>query len=434
MKYVFWGLGQVGQSFLNKLIENGYFNPELFYLVDTSENAKDFFVSKGGLSSHIISEQINKNNWENHMKSLEKGDYLLEFGCNIKNTLVTEYCLQNDIHYLFTADASWKNDPEWISCHQHFQEYVLLKDKYKDAKGTVIIEFGMNPGLVSMFVKKCIKEIVEKDKSLYVRLNRKKLQKLIDEKKYGVVAKKLRIKDVQEVDNDTHETSIPFEEDVCYSTWNVYSYYYETVSSPELALGTKHRYFKYNKIYDCDEKDLYIAPFDPGFTYRDFSVSPQGEFKGHISTHEEIYSIRHYLSCGRYRPSVHFLYSPCDYAYRSVSKFVEVEPEKFHLITKEEITSGGESVGIILQGRRFKTRYFGNYLETANEKECATILQVSASAFSAFQYMIKHPDLGLCFPEDLDEEEMLEFASNYLHKYDTFVTKKIPMTLGVIKK
>lgn len=33
-------------------------------------------------------------------------------------------------------------------------------------------------------------------------------------------------------------------------------------------------------------------------------------------------------------------------------------PTKFHIIKKYETIKGGESAGIILQGLRFKTRYF----------------------------------------------------------------------------
>lgn len=77
------------------------------------------------------------------------------------------------------------------------------------------------------------------DQSLYIRIYRKKLLKLYEEKKYGLICKKIKAKEVQEVDNDDQVTNIPFEEDTLYSTWNPWSYYYETISSPEIAYGTK---------------------------------------------------------------------------------------------------------------------------------------------------------------------------------------------------
>ena len=429
MKFVFWGLGSVGSSFINKLIENGYFNPELFYLVDPSEKAKDYFLSIGGLESHISRDLIDKDTYQSHLGKLEKGDYLLEFCCDIKNTLVLKYCLTHGIHYLYTADASWKNDPEWISCHQHYLEYLNIKDEYKNCKTTSVIEFGMNPGMVSMFVKQCIREIVEHDNSHFIRKNREKLREFLDKNEFGRVAKLLKIEDVQEVDNDDQETNIPFVEGTCYSTWNVWSYYYETVASPELALGTKSRFNGYDKIYDCDIDDLYLSPYNAGFEYNDRSWSVQGKVVGHVSTHEEIFSIRKLLTYGKYKPSVHFLYSPCKYAVESIKQFKNKEPSDYKLITKDEIISGGESVGVLIQGKRFKTRYFGNYLDTTKEKESATILQVSASAFAAFQYMMKHPNEGMLFPEDLNDKEVIELARPYLKEYTTFETPKVLMNL-----
>ena len=429
MKYVFWGLGSVGRSFLDKLKENGYFNPDSFYLIDSSLEAKDYFIQEGGKPENVTIGLIDKDTVQKYLDIMEEGDYILEFCCDIKNTLVLKYCLTHKIHYIFTADASWRNDLEWTSCHQHFLEYLDIKKEYKDYKTTSIIEFGMNPGMVSMFVKQGIREIVEHDDSRFVRKNREKLREFLDKNEFGRVAKLLKIEDVQEVDNDDQETNIPYENGTCYSTWNVWSYYYETVSSPELALSTKSRFRGYGKIYDCDFKDLFLAPYKAGFEYKDASWSAQGRMIGHISTHEEIFSIRQLLTFGKYKPTVHFLYSPCKYANESIKQFKDKEPTSFRLIKKEEITSGGESVGVIIQGKRFKTRYFGNYLDTTKEKECATILQVSASAFAAFQYMIKHPNEGMLFPEDLDDKEVVEIAKQYLKEYTTFTVPKVKMNL-----
>lgn len=109
-------------------------------------------------------------------------------------------------------------------------------------------------------------------------------------------------------------------------------------------------------------------------------------------------------------------------------------PTKFHIIKKSEIIKGGESVGIILQGLRFKTRYFGNYLDGKGLNTTATILQVSAGVYSAFCYMLKHTREGLLFPEDTDEKEILNSAKKYLKSYDTFVCDYIEMSLERNKK
>lgn len=431
MKFLIFGLGAVGFSFLSKLKESGFFDKEKFYCVDFNELAKKQFISLGGLESHFILKKIIKENYLELLCLLKSGDYLLDFAIDLKNLEILDYCLRNNIHYLSTADSSWNPDPSWKSNHQHYLEYLRLKSKYKNHQGnTSIVLFGMNPGLVSCFAKQCLKEIVEKDNSVYIKFFRKKLRKLLNEKKFGLVAKKIKVTDIQEIDNDNQTTNIPFEDDVCYSTWNVYAYYYETISSPEIVFKNKKSFFRYKEIYEADINDLYLALFKPGFEYKSGTFSPQGFIDGHISTHEEVFTIRDLFKYKKYRPNVHFVYSPSKYAYNSIINFKYSAPKKMHLITKDEIVSGGESVGIIIQGKRFKTRYFGNYLDTTLLKESATILQVSASSYAAFIYMLKHNKEGLLFPEDMDEDELLDSAKEYLKEYLSLECPKIKMTLG----
>lgn len=430
MRYFIWGLGAVGSSFLDKLIENGLFDPQFFYCVDCSEEAKSRFLSFGGIDEHFTLLKIKENNYLELLKNIKKDDFLLDFTTDVKNIDILTYCLKHNIHYLSTADSSWNPDPLWISDHQHYVEYVRIKKENQQKQNTCVIQFGMNPGLVSCFAKKCLREIVDKDQSAYIKKHRTKLKEMLKEGAFGHVAKKIGVTDIQEVDNDTHETKIPFEMDTCYSTWNVSAYYYETVSSPELAFGDKERYFGYDKVYDCDAKDMYLALYKSGFEYPAMSYSPQGMVTGHISTHEEVFSIRRFFTYGKYKPTVHFLYSPCDYAIKSVENFKFNPPEKMHLITKEEILGGGESVGIIIQGKNFKSRYFGNFLNSNEIKESATILQVSASAYAAFVYMQKHPNEGMLFPEEMNENELLKTTKIYLKDYISVECPKIRMTLG----
>lgn len=174
MNLLIWGLGEVGYSFACKLKENNYLDSSSFYCVDSSIEAKNKFLKLGGKIENFTQSLINQDNYQDFLKVLNEGDFLLDFSTDVKNLEILEYCLNKNIHYLSTADSSWPNDKCFFSCHQHYLEYLKLKEKYKNQKHkTCMIEFGMNPGLVSSFAKKCIKEIVKNDKSLYVRLNRK---------------------------------------------------------------------------------------------------------------------------------------------------------------------------------------------------------------------------------------------------------------------
>ncbi len=430
MKYIIVGLGAVGFSFLKKLKENGLFEPDSFYCVDENEKAREDFIKIGGKSYNFSLANITKDNYLEYLKILEEGDYLLDFCINVKNLEFLEYCLKNNIHYLSTADSSWNPDPIWTSDHQHFLEYLKLKEKYKEKQNTCLVLFGMNPGLVSLFAKKCLREIISNDTNRYIKLNRKRLNKLLDKENYGLVSKKIGVTDIQEIDNDNQSANISYDESICYSTRNCRAYYYETVSSPEIAFGNKKRFYSCKKIYDYDLNDLYLSLYKSGFEYSATSFSPQGNTIGHISTHEEIFTIKNYFTYKNYMPTVHFVYSPCEFAIKFIKRFKYYAPTKFHLINKSEIVDGGESVGIIIQGKKFSTRYFGNYLKTSEiPDETATIRQVSASSYAGFIYMLNHSKEGLLFPEELNEEEVLNTAKKYLNKYISLEIPKIKIDL-----
>ena len=181
------------------LKENGLFNPFDFYVVDRSNDVEERFVSLGGLKENFIKKDIDKNNYLSILKILSEGDYLFDFSIDTKTLVLVEYCLNHGIHYLSTADGSWKDDKEWISCFDHYLVYRELRKKYKKGLNTCIVEFGMNPGLISCFVKECIHQVILNDQSLYIRIYRKKLLKLYEEKKYGLICKKIKVKEVQEV-------------------------------------------------------------------------------------------------------------------------------------------------------------------------------------------------------------------------------------------
>ena len=299
-KYFIWGLGGVGLSFLEKIIDNNLFDSNNFYCVEPNETKRNVFINLGGLKDHFFIDYIKQENVYSYLSKLDKDDFLFDFAINIKNLDVLKYCLQHGIHYLTTADSSWNPDPDWISDHQHFLEYSKLRDNSKPGTPTSLYLFGMNPGLVSCFAKKCIKEIVTYDNSIYVSIHRKQLQRLLNEKKYNFVCKKIKVTDIQEVDNDNQETFVPFEEDTCYSTWNTWGFYYETISSPEIAFGNKRRFLSYKDIEDVDINDLFLSLADCGFEYEEKTYSPQGDVLGHISTHEEVFTIRKYLTYKAY--------------------------------------------------------------------------------------------------------------------------------------
>lgn len=417
-KYLLIGLGAVGKSFLRILVEQNLFDRDSFFCIDPDPNVESAFLSYGGLSSHYICARLTENTYLDYLEEYNSGDYVFNFANNIKDIALLELSIKSGFHYISLSDSNWDPyDPTWISAHQHFLEYKKILKRCKKTINTSILEFGMNPGLVSVFAKKCIEHIVNTEQNPFFQLNRKKLQSLIAKGRYGKVAKIIGVEYVVEIDNDDQIYTINQENGYIYSPWSPTSFLYESLSAPEISFGTRKQFYQFEEVRDCDFHDFYVSLPYHGIDCRETAFSPQGEVEGALITHEEVFSISKLFTSGRYKPTVYFVYSPCHIAEKSVQDNRENLNASYKLLERKDLVQGGESVGIILQGRNFKTSYYGNYLDCSSTDETPTVLQVSASAFAAYKYIYNHPNEGVLFPEDVEADEVLETASKYLGVY-----------------
>ena len=425
------GLGAIGKSFLKKIVELDFFGANNIYCIDASSEEFHTFVSFGLPAEHFCCDTVNEENYQGYLSKIKPRDYLFDFATNIKNLEIIEYVLEKGIHYLSLADSGWNHDSSFRSIHQHFLEYKQLKNKYYNQKGpTVLVEFGMNPGMVSIFAKKCLEEIVENDCGYYVKHNRKKLQECINQNEWGRLAKSLQVEYITEVDNDDQIFEINRETGTIYSPWCPEAFRVESLSAPEISFGNKKLFYQFDRVSDCDFDDYYVALAKPAIECEESFFSPQHMANGYLTSHEEVFTLNDFFSFGKFKVTTAFVYASCTEARNSVIANKKEQFPKYKLLNRDSLIGGGESVGIIIQGKRFSTRYFGNYLNSPDLDETATVRQVSASAVAAFQYMIAHSNEGLLFPEDIESNEILDLARPYLQDYISCECPSIKLNYG----
>ena len=188
--------------------------------------------------------------------------------------------------------------------------------------------------------------------------------------------------------------------------------------------------------------------------------------------HEEIITIAKGLEVKEddqtiYRPSVIFLYSPCEAAKEyiknaKVNDFLNpvpnkpqdcenvdgisivrgyLYPEKAEIVYQEKIKSGTEYVGVLLIGDNFSPVWVGNRIEMPylykkkkdSYWQTPTITPVAMSALAATCWMIKNKERGgIYFPDDIKEyKDIIKMAEKYISKiiYKTFDKKLIQENL-----
>ena len=464
-KIVQFGFGAVGKSFFEKVSKEIKFDSNKYFVMSRDKLEYTFFLELGGKLGNFIVADINRSNFKKVFSQyLEEGDLLIDFADSVGTSDFVEWCANNNIMYLNTGETDWEDN--WYNIFDENLRKNKLREEIKKNdsvnKYPIVLHHGNNPGLVSHFVKAGLEYVVKKQFKKDENLN-----KLLNENKFNEIAKKLELLQIHVNDNDYQEVKDDFDKDKLYSTWSIDSFFFEMLSEATANIGTEERidYEKECKRLELDKGFLEfnaLAINKMGKTYY-----PKGKFEGFFVPHEETISIAKVLEVKKeneiiYRPTVVFLYSPCDYAVEylegaRVDNGIEDNvpnsenqivrgfkyPKRAEIIYKENIKKGTEYVGILLLGKRFNPVWVGNRIEKKflyrDKKnsfwQTPTITPVAMSALAACCWMIKNKDKGgIFFPDDiLEYKEIIKFSEKYISKtiYKTIDRKYIEKKLGI---
>lgn len=314
-KIVQLGFGAVGKSFFEKIGKEIVFDKTKYFVISRDKLEYTYFLELGGNVGNFIVADINRNNYEKvFSKYLNEGDFLIDFADGVGTKDFVKWCADNNIMYLNTGETDWEDN--WYNIFDENLKKNALRDTIKQDRGInkfpIVLHHGNNPGLVSHFVKAGIEYIVTKQ---FPR--NKLLNSLLKEGKFNQLAMKLDIKEIHVNDNDCQKMRDNFDETKLCSTWSIDSFFFEMLSGATANIGTNEQIdFKYKTVdYDNGFLEFQDIALDKiGKTYY-----PKGKFEGFLVPHEETITIAKSLEVIKedkviYRPTVLFLYSPCDYA------------------------------------------------------------------------------------------------------------------------
>ena len=467
-RIVQFGFGAVGKSFFEKVSKEIKFDKEKYYVISMDKLEYAFFLEMGGNIGNFIVAEINRENFKNiFSKYLSEGDLLIDFADSVGTKDFVEWCANRNVMYLNTGETDWSDN--WYNI---FEENIkknelrnLLRKENNVNKYPIVIHHGNNPGLVSHFVKAGLEYIV---KNQYK--NNQKYNMLLKEHKFNELAGELDLKEIHVNDNDYQEVKDKFEKDKLYSTWSVDSFFFEMLSEATANIGTDEIINDKEEIKKLDFKNGFLEFKDIAINKVGKTYYPNGYFEGFLVPHEETITIAKSLEVKKadeiiYRPTVIFLYSPCDFAIKylkeaKVNDYLHTDinkpqddnvsiirgykyPERSEIIYKENIKHGTEYVGVLLLGSKFEPVWVGNRIKKSflyKDKKSSfwqtpTITPVSMSALAATCWMINHKDKGgIYFPDDIDDyKEIISFAEKYISKtiYKTISKKKIESSLNI---
>lgn len=452
------GCGAVARASLPLLFQLVAFDPKKLTIIDFNDTREciSHYLRQGAT---FIQEKLSPENYKAFLRRhVKKGDLILDLAWNVDTIQLLDYCHTHGILYVNTSLEEW--DPYIIytsrqqgTLYARHQEMRAMIRTWKDlehsrAQPTAIIDHGANPGFISHLVKKGITDIVLQKLipgSALAKTQKEKLLACIKNDYFNLIAQEIGLKVIHISERDTQISSRRKQEKEFVNTWSVEGLMEEGLAPAELGWGTHEKTLPQNALTHATGNKSQICLTSRGLETHVKSWIKSGPITGMLLRHGEAYSIsdrfavfaeetptkyvhsplRHTdrTTSAIYRPTVHYVYSPCQEALLSLQELSlqTARPQKEQRILYNDIISGSDELGCLLMGS-FGLWWTGSLLDIHETRELidphkneinATTLQVASSALASVIYALRHPNIGVCTADDIDHREILELATPF---------------------
>ena len=470
------GCGSIGRTCVPIIFQKMDITPERVTVMDMNPGVKSSIAKYIPRGLKFIHTQLTRDNYTKLLNEhMTPGDIFLDCAWNVDTIEMLAYCRDHNILYLNTSFEQW--DPFDPATHKHPGDYTLYARhkqlrEYKRAaphKSTAIIDHGANPGFVSHLVKVALIDIAKSR-------GHKLRPTPVTNHDFAKLAKRIGLRTIHISETDTQcperagrtrscgqppngsgsidinrrimkKSNTPgvvsmydqlrehVNSGVFVNTWSVTGFHEEGVSPAELGWGTHETRLPPGAKYpEPGANQIFLA--SRGIDSFMNTWVHSGAITGMIIRHGEAFSISDRLSLNKkrvtpggdvrrkciYRPTVHYVYLPCELAMLSLDKMRANkyrEPSREHILYSE-IHSGRDELGVTLIGK-FGVWWTGSLLDISRARELvpdseinATSVQVASSLIAAMIYAIRHPNSGILLPDDLPYKQILAHCREYL--------------------
>jgi homospermidine synthase len=459
-KIIFLGCGAVAKCCLyyfpyffdfdyNKVIMIDKINKEKYYPVIK------YYLKKNAL---FLNRKITENNCKEFLDALnlKEKDIIIDLTTRTPTLCIFKYCRLNNLFYINTASEQFLLKDINSIAIQHSNYFDIARKTSMCDSVTTLVEYGMNPGLISSFVLKGIDDIA----SYFIK--KKYQNNCIDDElielyglkcveKYRLLAKKLGIRVIHCSEIDTQVvTSNTLVKDKFYNTWSCVGLFDEAYEGIEIAVGThekeiplpQHQIF-INGIFSSSTLciDTKIKSVVPLKIENDKIVFT--EIEGNPIQHGECASLYRLLSAHDYAPTMHYVYKLNKHAEQTINKYnekellnISLDPNRWEvLMENNHDIEGYDNVGaffilensnnLLDNSNNYFTWWCGTILSNDYTKNVlkdkmnsATLIQVMAGVLGGLYWALlpENQNKGLCFGEVVDYKTVFSITEKFLGK------------------
>jgi homospermidine synthase len=422
-RLVMIGCGAIGLGVLPLLLRHIGLRPEQITIIRAHANG-------GGVGREYgVMERAAPLSRDNYRTILDPcvgpGDFVLNLAINVSSLALIEYCRERGALYLDACIEPWNGGHVDTSLtpaqrsNYAFRESALELRRRFGRGPTAVVNHGVNPGLVSHFVKQALLNLAA-DSGLAVAAPAARMD-------WARLAQRLGVRVIHVAERDSQYSLQCKQRGEFVNTWSCEAFVDESCQPSELGWGTHERHWppaarRYGFGSGCA---IYLDR--PGASVQVRSWTPgEGPYHGFLISHGESMSVADYLSLHEdgavvYRPTVNYAYHPCDDAVLSLHELAgknwQMQPRQRLLM--DDIVGGIDELGVLLMGQAQGAYWYGSQLSAAQARELvphnsATTLQVTAGVLAGVVWAMRHPQAGIVEPDEMDFREVLDIAVPYL--------------------
>ncbi len=430
------GFGSIGRGVLPLILRHIALDPAQMVVIEP-QNEFATILAQHGIAHMPLA--LTPDNLEPTLARLfpDRRGMVVNLSVDVDSIEVMLLCQRLGVMYLDTVIEPWPGFyfgsplPNADRTNTPLREKVRALGRQFAGGPTAISCCGANPGMVSWLLKEAMLQLAA-DMGAPVDAPASR-------EAWASLMQTLGIKGVHVAERDTQISARPRPAGVFVNTWSVDGLLSEGYQPAELGWGSHEKRLPANgHRFDAD----YAIWIDrPGADTRVRSWCPGvGPQFGLVVTHNEALSISDYYTVwqdGRavYRPTCHYAYHPCPDAILSLH---EVNgsgqlPREKHILTPEEITSGGDDLGVFIYGHAKGALWYGSRLTTAQARDLApyqnaTGMQVTSAVLAAMIWAIENPRAGWVEADEMDHARCLEIQRPYLGSIEAHYTDWTPLS------
>lgn len=411
------GYGSVGQAIIPVLLKHIGVDTKKITVLE-KDNNKDIFDKRHANSGiKYVRKEITRGNYKSEFKKyVRHGDLIINCSLNIGAKELLIWCMENDVMQIDTSLERWEDHPDEsipkMSDRTLFHTHNDIREAMSQFENgpTCCVTHGANPGYVTHLTKRALIHLAEE--------KNKKIEIPTSKEEWAQLMKTLKVKVVHVAERDTQITDEPKVKGEFVNTWSCEGFWAEGRAPAEMGWGT------HEDTNPEGGKSQGTAAYllQPGASVLMKSWVPEGgQYNGYCIQHSEAVTISEYFTTedGKYRPSVYYVYQPCDSAIVSLHEMRghELDLQAKERIIKNEIIAGMDELGVLLIADDFAFWHGSQItIERARELipgESATSLQVAGSMLGALVWMIENPRKGYVEPEELPFDQILAIGDLY---------------------